>query len=207
MSRVFYEVEIGSPAHAFCLQHAAERLAKKEEFADYAKSKGARGWVEGFTALTGLIFDTGVDIPAGLKKERKRLSDGSEWYSPRYSSTAGKVIAAEIEALGHLPRQSSFAKHFALPTGLKYEGGHCLHGAMSLTCGGAFENSLIAWPKEGEFWVVLPDIDGEIARLQAEGSTVEPSTWMLPPGLKRSSEARYKLAVAQAKVEDEEVSL
>lgn len=204
MERVFYEVTPGSPAFEFCETHAAERKSVKQAFADYAKAKGARGWTEGFTGLSGLIFDYGASIPEGFKEERRRTLDGRVNYTPRYSTKAGKMIAKEIEALPPLPRQSEFAQHFGIPTGLRYTGGDCIHGSMSLTCGGVFENSLIAWTEPGAYWVVLPDIDAEIAKLLEQHDTVEPSTWALPEGLKRSSKARYELALARAKVREEE---
>ncbi|GEM_PF-6862964 len=206
MERVFYEVIPGSPAFDFCEQHAAERKAVKKAYADFAEANGARGWTEGFTRLSGLIFDYGAAIPAGLKADRRKTSDGKTVHSPRRNTPEGKALVKQIDALPPLPCQSAFAEHFGVPGGLRYKGGDCITGAMRLTCGGSFEVSLIAWTAPGAFWVVLPDIDAEISRLQDNGSEVEPSTWTVPEGLKRSTEARYELACAEARVRDEEES-
>lgn len=202
MDRVYYEVIAGSPAHAFCAQHAAERKSVKQAYADLAKEYGAKGWTEGWTSLRGLIFDYETVIPDGFKKERGRTSDGQDVYTPRLKGEVGKAIAAKIAALPKLPSQNDFASHFGIPMNLHYSGGDCIKGGSTLSIG-MMNSSLIGWTKPDEFWVVLPDIDAEIAAHLAKYDTVEPSSWTLPDGLKRSTKARYDLAVAQAKVDEE----
>lgn len=205
MDRVYYEVVAGSPAHAFCAQHAAERKAVKQAYADFAKEYGAKAWTEGWTGLRGLVFDYGAVVPGGFKKERSRTSDGQDVYTPRLKSEVGKAIAAKIAALPKLPSQNDFASHFGIPTGLRYSGGDCINGGSTLSIG-MMNSSLIGWTKPDEFWVVLPDIDAEIATHLAKYEAVEPSSWVVPDGLKRSTKARYDLAVAQAKVDEETAS-
>ncbi|MBH0112749.1 hypothetical protein I5E68_07260 [Novosphingobium sp. YJ-S2-02] len=204
--RVYYEVEPGSEALKFCQRYAADLQAAKNAYADFAKKHGAKGWTEGFTRLAGLVFDFGATIPSGFKKERRRTSDGQDVYTPRLrGSEHGKAIAKQIEALPALPSQNAFATTFGIPTSLTYAGGDCVRGCSALTIG-VVTSALIGWSKPGAYRIVLPDIDARIAEAKERYDTVEPSSWTLPEGLTRSSKARYDLAFAQAKVEQEEAA-
>jgi hypothetical protein len=189
---------------AFCIDYRERCGAKRDVYSAYAESKGAKGWMGGLYGISGLIFGGDVAVPKGWKKERRRASDGTTWHSPHRATPEGKALLAEIAELGRMPYPDEFAERFGIPQSLSYRKDGDRHGMQRLV--GAFPHtSFVGWVRdEGGFWVVLPDVDTIIAEHTADGFVCEPSGWSLPDGLERSSRARYELALAQAKVADEE---
>lgn len=207
---IYYEALNGEPL-AFCADYRLRLIAQREVFYAFAKSKGARGWVGGWGDLWGLVYDHDAERPKGLIADKRRTLDGETRWRPHGKSPEGKALSAEFAALGREPRGSEFSTRFDIPQQLSYADpnnpGH--HGAMGLTA--IFpESAFIGWTGSGDadltFWVVLPDIDGIIAGKTAEGYVCAPNSWTLPDGLKRSSRARYDLALAAAKVAEEDAA-
>lgn len=206
MTQVFYEVLPGTEAYEFCHDYHRLFMAKRAEYVAYAESKGADGWVGGsIFGLTGLMFRHGVEIPDGLRKSRRKTSSGDVFYIPGVRTAAGKALKAEFEALGQPPSSDTFCDRFGIPRGLRYRKSGQEYGSIHLTSGG-FSTAQIIWPQAGRYWVVLPDIDAEIAQYRERGCTVKPDGWTLPDGLKKSSRARWELALAAAKVAEEEAA-
>ena len=202
MAGVYYRVVSGEPL-AFCLDYRARRSASHKRFAEYSESKGAIGFVDWWGALGGLIFERDADIPKGLIRHKRLAADGSTIWKPD-KRPAGKVLRAEFDALERLPSGNEFADRFGVPQSLKYLKSDQNYGMMRLN--GIFpDTAFIAWVGE-ELFVVLPDIDAEIAAKVAEGYVCEPSEWKAPDGIIRSSRAHYELALARQKVAEEEAT-
>lgn len=205
MSGAYYQVTGGEPL-AFCRDFRERRTAKREEFMAFVEAKGAEGFVCGFGNLAGLIFARD-EAPAGwVVKSSGRTADGRRFFYPRKRSAEGKALLAEMEALGREPSPMEFADRFGVPGSLRYTKSATNYGMTTLN--GVFPyTSFVAWTDAGDsFWVVLPDIDAEVARYTGDGYVCEPTGWTPPEGLKRSSRARYDLAVAAAKVAEEEAA-
>lgn len=198
---VYYRVTGGEPL-AFCLEYRARRSAAHDRFADYSESKGGIGFVEWWGKLGGLLFAHNAEIPKGLVQHKRPASDGRAIWRPAGRGAEGKAFRAEFDALEPMPSGNEFAERFGIPRSLTYRKDERQWGSMVLT--GIFpDTAFIAWVGD-EFFVVLPDIDAEIAGRVAEGYACEPSSWMLPEGLERSSRAHYELALAKQKVAEEE---
>lgn len=204
-NNVFYEATHGDVLD-FCIDYRERLIAAREVFQDYAKSKGAKGWTGAWGQFFGLLFDRESERPKGLVAAKRKTSDGYTVWRPHGKSPEGKVLRREFDDLGSEPRGHEFSDRFNIPQSLRYTKSPTNYGSMRLNA--IFPDSaFVGWTGEGgdlRFWVVLPDIDGAIADQTAEGYTCEPASWELPDGLMLSSRARYDLAVAQAKVRDEE---
>lgn len=202
MSEAVYYRVIGGEPLAFCHDYRARRTAHREKFFAFAKAKGAKGFVEYWGWLGGLVFDHDAVIPKGWKAERRRTSDGSIVHTPHKKTPEGKALAMEISDLGCEPRGNEFAERFGIPMVLKYRKSDSYYGSQTIT--GIFpDTSFVAWVGD-EFFIVLPDIDAAIADRVADGCTCEPSSWTVPEGIKHSSRAHYDLALAKSKVVEEE---
>ena len=204
---VYYEAT-GGDVLAFCLDYRDRMTAQREVFFDYAKAKGAKGWVGGWGEFSGLLYDRDAERPKGLVAARRGTSDGETVWRPHGKSPDGKALRAEFAALGKEPRGHEFSTRFNIPSSLRYRKSETHHGSMALNA--IFPDSaFIGWTGQDaslRFWVVLPDIDGAISDKTAEGFACEPPAWTIPDGLIRSSRARYELALAAQKVAEEEAA-
>jgi hypothetical protein len=205
-NNVYYEAVAGEVL-AFCFDYRERLIAKRDVFQEYAKSKGAKGWVGSWGDFFGLLYERDADRPKGLVAAKRKTNDGYTVWRPHGKSPEGKELRREFDDLGREPRGHEFCKRFNIPESLSYRKSEECYGTMALNA--IFPDSaFIGWTGEGDdlrFWVVLPDVDGAIADKTAEGYTCDPASWTLPAGLILSSRARYDLAVAQAKVREEEL--
>lgn len=204
-NNVFYEAVAGDVL-AFCTDFRARMIAQREVFQEYAASKGAKGWIGSWGQFFGLIYDRAAERPSGLVAAKRKTNDGHTVWRPHGKSPEGKALRREFDDLGSEPRGYEFSERFDIPQSLSYSKSGSYNGTMALHA--IFPDSaFIGWTGVGDdlrYWVVLPDVDGAITDKTADGCTCEPSSWTVPDGLRLSSRARYDLAVAQAKVEEEE---
>ncbi len=200
---VFYRVTGGDPME-FCRDFRECRTKVREEWAAFSKSQGAVGFVENWGFVAGLIFPQDAEIPKGWKAGKRKASDGSIIHFPAKRGEDGKVARAALDALPREPLNTEFADRFGVPSSLTYRKGEGNWGTMALN--GIFPYaSFIAWVGD-EFFVVLPDIDAEIADKVSQGYSCEPESWTPPQGIERSSRAHYDLALAKQKVAQEEAA-
>jgi hypothetical protein len=201
MAQVFYRITGGAPLE-FCLSFKARWKSKMAEFGAYSTAKGGEGFTEMFGYFGSVIFAHGAKIPDGFVAMKRRTNDGQIAYVPAKRTAAGKIIKAEFDALGRFPMSDEFCHHFSIPTSLSYRKQGEGHGHMALHSGG-FSTAQVLWVND-DFWVILPDIAEVIAEKAAKGWDCDPSQFCPPIGIERSSKARYELAIAAAKVLEEE---
>lgn len=201
MSGVYYRVTGGEPLE-FCFDFRKRRTAVREQWHKFSKERGAKGFVERWGFLAGLIFPHDAEIPNGWKAEKRKASDGSTIHAPAKRGDAGASVKAALEDLPREPLNTEFADRFGVPSVLKYTKSE--HEWGSTVLNGVFPyTSFVAWVGD-EFFVVLPDIDAEVAEKVARGYSCEPSGWTPPSGIERSSRAHYDLALAKQRVAQEE---
>ncbi|WP_068091038.1 hypothetical protein [Novosphingobium rosa] len=203
MTQVFYHVEGGEPLE-FCRDMKVRRNAKMSEFADYSEAKGGIGYVDSWGRFGAIVFEEGAPVPTGLRAEKRLTKDGRVYYRPSKKTASGRALLAEFDALGRLPMSDEFATHFGIPTSLSYRQSEKCYGNMALHSGG-FSTAQVLWVYD-DFWVILPDIAAIIDEKSAAGFTCDPASFTVPAGLTRSTEARYELAMAAAKVREEEAA-
>ena len=202
MSQVFYHAVGGAPL-AFCKDLKARSLTKQREFAAYSESKGGIGFTESFGFFGGVIFEDDAKRPTGFKVERRRTRDGHTFCTPEKRTAAGKALRSEFDALGRFPMSDEFAEQFAIPQILRYskDGDQGYNGSRVLhSCG--LSTSQVIWAGD-DFWVVLPDIEEEILGHVRDGCVCEPANFIAPEGLERSTKARWELALAAHRVNEE----
>lgn len=199
--RVYYQVTPGSDVHEFCSDWRQRQIEIGERLTAWANSKGGTGWVPGFDgSLVSVIFG-GADAPAGWRKAKYKSADGYPQHTPAVRTVEGKALREEIAALERLPRHDEFLTAFDIPRAVDVHGDQSRR-TWSLRPGG-WSICDVGWIGE-TFWIVLPDIDAFKAKVAKEGLTMDPADIRLPEALVRSSRARYELAIAQHKVDEEE---
>jgi hypothetical protein len=205
-NRQYYRVESGLCWDALVDWRNRRQEADKQCF-EFAKSVGGVGFYAGndenvgnALAVAAIIFEG--KLPSGWKQRRwssfQNIREGTVAGWPDQRTIAGKAALKRIKALPLRPSSYRVCDAIGFPGAVNYSNATS-RGSSAL---GFWETMHIGGWLRDTFYVGLPKLDEEIAKMEAKGYTVDTPRWTPVEGMVPILKEEMDLDFARAKLRD-----